>query len=42
MLSPHSECLADIVLSAPEQDTPDGPLPEHDLAHLPASLRCAT
>jgi ATP-binding cassette subfamily B protein RaxB len=38
MLSLHSERLADIVLHAPERDTPDGPLPEHDLAHLPASL----
>jgi ATP-binding cassette subfamily B protein RaxB len=38
MLSLHSERLADIVLSEVEQDTPEGNLPEHDLAHLAPSL----
>jgi ATP-binding cassette subfamily B protein RaxB len=38
MLSLHSERLADIVLSETERDTPQGSVPEHDLAHLPPSL----
>lgn len=38
MLSLHSERLADIVLSEVEQDTAQGNLPEHDLAHLTPSL----
>lgn len=38
MLSLHSERLADIVLSEVEQDTKEGNLPEHDLAHLAPSL----
>jgi ATP-binding cassette subfamily B protein RaxB len=38
MLNLHRDRLADIVLTPPEQDTPQGNLPPHDLAHLPASL----
>ncbi len=38
MLDLHNERLADIALTAPEQDTPQGDLPEHDLAHLSPSL----
>ena len=38
MLSLHRDRLADIVLTPPEQDTPHGNLPAHDLSHLPASL----
>ena len=38
MLGLHSERLADIALTPPEQDTPKGDLPEHDLAHLQPSL----
>ena len=38
MLSLHRDRLADIVLTPPEQDTPQGNLPAHDLSHLPASL----
>jgi ATP-binding cassette subfamily B protein RaxB len=38
MLNLHRDRLADIVLTPPEQDTPQGNLPFHDLAHLPASL----
>jgi ATP-binding cassette subfamily B protein RaxB len=38
MLSLHQDRLADIVLTPPEQDTPQGKLPAHDLAHLPASI----
>jgi ATP-binding cassette subfamily B protein RaxB len=38
MLNLHRDRLADIVLTPPEQDTPLGNLPAHDLAHLPASL----
>lgn len=38
MLGLHSERLADIALTPPEQDTPQGDLPEHDLSHLPPSL----
>ena len=38
MLNLHRDRLADIVLTPPEQDTPQGNLPAHDLAHLPASL----
>ena len=38
MLNLHRDRLADIVLTSPEQDTPQGNLPAHDLAHLPASL----
>jgi ATP-binding cassette subfamily B protein RaxB len=38
MLSLHRDRLADIVLTPPEQDTPQGNLPANDLAHLPASL----
>ena len=38
MLGLHSERLADIALSPPEQDTAEGNLPEHDLAHLAPSL----
>jgi ATP-binding cassette subfamily B protein RaxB len=38
MLSLHQDRLADIVLTPPEQDTPQGNLPPHDLAHLPASI----
>jgi len=38
MLHLHRDRLADIVLTPPEQDTPQGNLPAHDLAHLPAKL----
>ena len=38
MLDLHNERLADIALTPPEQDTPQGDLPEHDLAHLSPSL----
>jgi ATP-binding cassette subfamily B protein RaxB len=38
MLNLHRDRLADIVLTAPEQDTPQGNLPAHDLAHLPPSI----
>lgn len=38
MLGLHSERLADIALTPPEQDTPQGDLPEHDLTHLKPSL----
>lgn len=38
MLGLHAERLADIALTPPEQDTPAGNRPEHDLAHLPATL----
>ena len=38
MLGLHSERLADIALTPPEQDTPQGDLPVHDLAHLQPSL----
>ena len=38
MLGLHAERLADIALAAPEKDTPQGNLPEHDLAHLAPSL----
>ena len=38
MLNLHRDRLADIVLTPPEQDTPQGNLPAHDLSHLPASL----
>ncbi|NBQ07596.1 MAG: ATP-binding cassette domain-containing protein, partial [Betaproteobacteria bacterium] len=38
MLNLHRDRLADIVLTPPEQDTPQGNLPVNDLAHLPASL----
>jgi ATP-binding cassette subfamily B protein RaxB len=38
MLGLHSERLADIALTPPEQDTPQGDLPEHDLAHLQPCL----
>jgi len=38
MLGLHSERLADIALTPPEQDTPQGDLSEHDLSHLPPSL----
>ena len=38
MLNLHRDRLADIVLTAPEQDTPLGNLPSNDLSHLPASL----
>ena len=38
MLGLHSERLADIALTPPEQDTAEGNLPEHDLAHLVPSL----
>ncbi len=38
MLNLHRDRLADIVLTPPEQDTPQGNLPANDLAHLPASL----
>jgi ATP-binding cassette subfamily B protein RaxB len=38
MLGLHNERLADIALTAPEQDTVQGDLPEHDLAHLQPSL----
>ena len=38
MLNLHRDRLADIVLTPPEQDTPQGNLPFHDLSHLSASL----
>jgi ATP-binding cassette subfamily B protein RaxB len=38
MLNLHRDRLADIVLTPPEQDTPQGNLPFNDLIHLPASL----
>ena len=38
MLNLHRDRLADIVLTVPEQDTPQGNLPANDLSHLPASL----
>ncbi len=38
MLSLHAERLADIVLTETERDTPQGNLPDNDLAHLPPSL----
>ena len=38
MLGLHNERLADIALTPPEQDTPQGDVPEHDLAHLQPSL----
>ncbi len=38
MLHLHRDRLADIVLTPPEQDTPQGNMPANDLAHLPASL----
>lgn len=38
MLGLHAERLADIALTPPEQDTPAGNLPEHDLAHLAPTL----
>ena len=38
MLHLHRDRLADIVLTPPEQDSPQGNLPANDLAHLPASL----
>jgi len=38
MLNLHRDRLADIVLTPPEQDTPQGNLPYNDLEHLPASL----
>lgn len=38
MLGLHAERLADIALAAPEKDTPQGNLPEHDLSHLAPSL----
>ena len=38
MLHLHRDRLADIVLSLPEQDTPQGNLPANNLSHLPASL----
>jgi ATP-binding cassette subfamily B protein RaxB len=38
MLNLHRDRLADIVLTPPEQDTPQGNMPTHDLSHLPASL----
>jgi ATP-binding cassette subfamily B protein RaxB len=38
MLNLHRDRLADIVLTVPEQDTPQGNLPTHDLSHLSASL----
>ena len=38
MLNLQRDRLADIVLTPPEQDTSQGNLPAHDLAHLPASL----
>lgn len=38
MLSLHSERLSDIVLTPPEQDTPQGNRPDHDLAHLAPSI----
>ena len=38
MLSLHAERLADIALTAPERDTPQGNVPDNDLAHLAPSL----
>lgn len=38
MLGLHAERLADVVLSAPERDTPHGNLPSNDLSHLSPSL----
>ena len=38
MLGLHRDRLADIVLTPPEQDTPQGNLPANDLAHLAPSL----
>ena len=38
MLNLHRDRLADIVLTHPEQDTPQGNLPANDLSHLPASI----
>lgn len=38
MLGLHVERLADIAFTAPEKDTPQGDMPENDLAHLPPSL----
>jgi ATP-binding cassette subfamily B protein RaxB len=38
MLSLHRDRLADIVLTPPEQDTPQGNMPPNNLAHLRASL----
>ena len=38
MLGLHAERLADIALAAPEKDTPQGNLPEHELSHLEPSL----
>ena len=38
MLHLHRDRLADIVLTPPEQDTPQGNMPANDLAHLHASL----
>ena len=38
MLGLHCERLADIALTPPEQDSPQGDMPEHDLAHLSPSL----
>ena len=38
MLNLHRDRLADIVLTSPEQDTPQGNLPANDLAHLKPSL----
>lgn len=38
MLSLHAERLADIVLTETERDTPQGNLPDNDLAHLAPSL----
>jgi len=38
MLGLHAERLADIALAPPERDTPQGNLPENDLAHLQPSL----
>jgi ATP-binding cassette subfamily B protein RaxB len=38
MLNLHRERLADIVLTPPEQDTPQGNLPPNNLSHLAASL----
>lgn len=38
MLGLHGERLADIVLAAPERDSPDGLLPDNDLSHLAPSI----
>lgn len=38
MIGLHSERLADIVLTPPDQDTSQGNLPDHDLAHLAPSI----